>query len=740
MKAAGPVTTDIVLVGAGHAHVEVMRRFALRPEPGVRLTLIGREPETPYSGMLPGLIRGDYAARQAHIDLAPLAAAAHARLILGEVTSIQLDARTVTVPGRPDIAYDLLSINVGGEPAMPVDGGVAVKPIGRFLGQLHGIEERLRDHALVAVAGQEPAGHASVAMAGQGPAGHARVAVVGGGPAGVELALALAHRFRARYGVVLVSNSAEILPDAPDKARHFASAALREAGVEIVPGAMAGGFEEGRLALSNGSFLEVDTCFRATGVEGPAFLGNSGLACDAKGCVQVDLTLRSISDSVVFAAGDCAAIQGSPRPKAGVWAVRAGKHLARNLRLAARHRPLARWHPQKEALVILGTGRKRAVAWRGGWTLSGHWVWRWKDWIDRRWMRMYTEMRMPVDPAASMRCGGCGAKVGAEVLAGALSDLSPLTPEGAIIGLDAPDDAAVLRVPEGQVLVQSVDHFRAFLDDPYVFGQVAAAHALSDLHAMGARPWTALAIAAVPYGPGAKMRADLSLMLRGASEVLREDGCALVGGHSGEAEEAALGFSVSGLADPAVLTRKSGLRPGDALILTKPIGTGIVLAGHMRGLARANWLAAAIDSMRRSNAAAARVLRAFGVTACTDVTGFGLAGHLAEMTRASGVAAVLWRDAVPVLPGALELATTGVESTLAPDNRRAVPAPGTHPRERVLFDPQTSGGLLAGVPGERADECARALIAAGMTAAIIGVVEERRAGVEMVHVTAEGER
>ena len=707
-----PITTDILLLGAGHAHVEVLRRFALHPEPGVRLTLIGREPETPYSGMLPGLIRGDHASRQAHIDLAPLAAAAHARLILGEAVSIQTDARTVTVPGRPDIPYDLLSINVGGEPASPPDGGIAVKPIGRFLGQLHALETGLRDHA--------------------------RIAVVGGGPAGVELALSLAHRFRARFRITLVSDSPEPLSDAPENARRIAVEALTAAGVDILRGTMAGTFQDGRLALSNGSFLDADACLRATGVEGPAFLAHAGLACDAKGCVQVDRALRSISDPAVFAAGDCASIQGSPRPKAGVWAVRAGKYLDKNLRLAARHLPLKPWRPQREALIILGLGRRRAVAWRNGLTFSGGWVWRWKDWIDRRWMRMYTEMRMKADPTDLMRCGGCGAKVGAEVLAGALSDLPRVENEDLLVGLDAPDDAAVLRVPEGQLLVQSVDHFRAFIDDPFLFGQVAAAHALSDLHAMGARPWTALAVAAVPYGPRAKMRADLSAMLRGAVEVLRADGCALVGGHSGEADEAALGFAVSGLALPGTLTRKSGLRVGDALILTKPLGTGIVLAGHMRGLARASWLASAFQSMRHSNAAAARVLRDHAVSACTDVTGFGLAGHLGEMTRASGVAAVLWRDAVPVLPGALELLLLGVESTLAPDNRRAVPNLGTHPRERVLIDPQTSGGLLAGVAAEKAEECLKALRAAGMDAAIMGAVEEIRVGKPMVRVVERG--
>ena len=708
MRATGPIEVDIVLLGAGHAHVEVLRRFALRPEPGVRLTLIGREPETPYSGMLPGVIRGDYEPRQARIDLAPLAAAAGARLILGEATAIQRLDRAVTVPGRPDIPFDILSINTGGEPAVPADGGIAVKPIGRFLTRLAQIEAGLDDHA--------------------------RIAVAGGGPAGVELALALAHRYRGRYRIALVSGSAEPLIEAPEKARRIAVAAMVDAGVEIVRGAMAGVFADGRLALSDGSFLDAAACLRATGVEAPGFLADSGLACDAKGCVQVDATLRSLSDPAIFAAGDCAAVQGFLRPKAGVWAVRAGAHLAENLRRAARHRPLKPWRPQREALVILGLGTGRAIAWRNGLSVSGTAVWRWKDWIDRRWMRMYTEMRMPTPPDGPMRCGGCGAKVGAEVLAGALANLPAAAAPGLLIGLDAPDDAAVLRVPPGKLLVQSVDHFRAFLDDPYVFGQIAAAHALSDLHAMGAQPWTALAVASIPYGPGAKMRAGLSDMLRGATDVFREEGCALIGGHSGEGTEAALGFAVSGLAEETGLTRKAGARPGDRLILTKPLGTGIVLAGHMRGLARARWLAAAIDSMRRSNGPAAQILRAHDTVACTDVTGFGLAGHLAEICRASGTAATIWRESVPVLPGALELAAQGVESTLAPDNWRAAPNLSTEPRERILLDPQTSGGLLASLPMARADACLAALRAAGIAAAMVGVVEEPRADAPTIRI------
>jgi selenide, water dikinase len=697
MQPRVPITTDLVLLGAGHAHVEVLRRFAMRPEPGVRLTLIGREPETPYTGMLPGLIRGDYTFDQAHIDLAPLAASAGARLIVAEATAIDPAARHVSVTGRPDIPFDLLSIDIGGEPAMPPGDGVAVKPIGQFLARLSALEATM--------------------------APGARVAVVGGGAGGTELALALARRYREQVRVVLVCDAPEPPAGAPAFARRVVRAALVDAGVELVCGVRAGDWNDGRLALSDGSFLEVATVLWATGVMGSALLAASGLACDAAGCVRVHRTLRSVSHDTVFAAGDCAAIEGSARPKSGVWAVRAGTPLAANLRRAARSRTLRRWRPQADALAIIGLGGGRAVAWRNGLAVSGSLVWRWKDWIDRRWMRMYQEPMAPMAADEPMRCGGCGAKVGADVLAAALAGLPRLSSADVAIGLDAPDDAAVMLPPRGMAVVQSVDHFRAFIDDPFVFGEIAAAHALSDLHAMGARPWTALAVAAVPYASGDKMRTELSDMLQGASRTLAADGCMLVGGHSAEAAEPALGFAVTGLADPTKLLRKSGLRPGDALVLTKPLGTGIVLAAHMRGLARVAWLEAAIASMRMSNAAASRILRQFDAVACTDVTGFGLAGHLMEMLRASAVAAVLWPDQVPSLPGASELAAHGVESSLAPENRRLLPGAGGSACTALLLDPQTSGGLLAGIAPQHAASCVEALRAEGMQAAIVGMAE-----------------
>ena len=209
-------------------------------------------------------------------------------------------------------------------------------------------------------------------------------------------------------------------------------------------------------------------------------------------------------------------------------------------------------------------------------------------------------------------------------------------------------------------------------------------------------------------------------MLQGASEVLHQAGCTLVGGHSAEASEPALGFSVSGLIEPGKVLRKSGLQAGDRLILTKKLGTGIVLAAHMRGEAKARWLDAAIESMRTTNAHAAAIAVRHRPHAGTDVTGFGLAGHLQEMLHASGTAAVLWTDAIPALPGARALAARRIESTLAPANRRMLAETGD---TALLVDPQTSGGLLLGLPPDQAPGCLRDLLDHGIDAAIVGEVE-----------------
>jgi selenide,water dikinase len=331
--------------------------------------------------------------------------------------------------------------------------------------------------------------------------------------------------------------------------------------------------------------------------------------------------------------------------------------------------------------------------------------------------------------AIAMRCGGCGAKVGADILNRALSELEPVANEDVLVGLYAPDDAAVVQIPDGKVMVHTVDYFRAFIDDAYVFGQVAANHALSDIFAMGAEAQSALAIATVPYGLETKVEASLREMMTGAMEVLNDAGATLVGGHTSEGSELALGFSVNGLADRQSILRKGGMAPGDVLILTKPLGTGTLFAADMQQKAKGRWIQNALKSMVQSNRKAAICIFSHGASACTDVTGFGLLGHTVEMTKASNVDVEIDMAALPIMDGALDTVRLGILSSLQPANvrlRRAIRNMDTvryHERYPLRFDPQTSGGLLASLQPERAEACLQALHELGYEqASIVGKV------------------
>ena len=343
--------------------------------------------------------------------------------------------------------------------------------------------------------------------------------------------------------------------------------------------------------------------------------------------------------------------------------------------------------------------------------------------------------------ALSMRCGGCGAKVGANVLSRVIGRLSPLQRKDVLIGLNAPDDAAVTRTPAGKVVVQTIDSFRAIVNDPYVFGKIAAHHSLGDIFAMGAEPQSALAVVTIPFGPEEKVEDILEQMLRGALEVFDESGTSLVGGHTSEGSELSLGFAINGLIDQKKILRKKGMREGNRLVLTKAIGTGALFAADMRLAAKGRWIQNAISSMLQSNLAAAACLHEYGATACTDVTGFGLLGHLVEMTKASGVDARLRLDNIPLLDGALETVSRGIVSTLQPQNlrlRRAIfnlEEAAQDSRYPLIFDPQTSGGLLASLPARKADHCVERLRELGYQAsAIIGEVRSKGELIESIHV------
>lgn len=748
-----PVLRDIVLIGGGHSHVGVLRRFAMKPVPGVRLTLICRDTHTPYSGMLPGYIAGHYSYDDVHIDLRRLAEYAGARYFLDEAIGIDRASREVICRQRPPVAWDLLSINIGSSPRVSEVPGaeshaVPVKPVTGFNERWLQLLARCESHT-----------------------GPLAIGVVGAGAGGVELALAIDHRLRTEFrargkddvqlALHLFDSADTVLPTHNARVRQSFERTLKLRGIQTHLGSPVQAVNDGSVETASGQRVALDEILWVTRAGGPSWLADTGLALDEGGLIRCRDTLQTQTDDDIFAAGDIANVVKHPREKAGVFAVRQGMPLADNLRRRALGKPPRPFVPQKNWLALISTGDRYAVASRGRHHVQGRLVWRWKDWIDRRFMARFSDLpamtasaKVPDTTAAAseadaaqalsavaMRCGGCGAKVGSTVLSRALQELQPLPRRDVLIGLHSPDDAAVMTVPPGKAIVQSVDFFRAFVDDPYLFGRIAANHSLGDLFAMGAEAQSALAVATLPYGIESKVEELLRQMMTGALSVLNEAGCALVGGHTGEGQELALGFSVTGLIDPAAIMSKSGLRPGDRLILTKPIGTGTLFAAHARLVAKGRWIDQALETMQQSSQQAAACLQQHGASACTDITGFGLLGHLVEMTKPSGVDARLSLSALPLLAGARETAAAGILSSLQPANlrlRRAIHEQKrwrSHPCYPLLFDPQTAGGLLAGVPAAKAVACLRALHELGYTsAAVIGEIcapEDREAPIEL---------
>jgi selenide,water dikinase len=716
-----PLVRDLVLIGGGHTHALVLRMWAMKPLAGVRLTLINPDPVAPYTGMLPGLIAGHYERAEMMIDLVRLARFAGARLILDRATGLDRDRRTVRLAGRPPLPYDLASLDIGITSDLPDLPGFAAhsfsaKPLGAYA----------------------RAWETFVARALPAP----RVVVVGGGVGGVELALASANRLRAmgaRPEITLVDRGPVLLAQMSDKSRAGLARALAAAGVRVLSGQSPVSAGPDAVVLEDGQILPSDFTLTVAGARPQDWLAATGLALHA-GYVSVDANLRT-SDPALFAAGDCAHMAHAPRPKAGVYAVRAAPVLLANLRASLTGAALRPFRPQRDYLKLISLGTQTALADKWGMRVGGRWLWHLKDRIDRRFMARFADYPAMAQPALPLPaplglaealgdkplCGGCGAKVGAEGLGAMMTALpAPQRPE---VLAGPGDDAAILRQDRG-VQVLTTDHLRSFTCDPRLMAELAAVHALGDIWAMGAAPQVALAQIILPRLSPALQSRMLAEVMEAAAGVFSRAGADVVGGHTSQGAELTIGFTVTGLASHALT--KAGAWAGDALILTKPLGSGTILAAEMAmarlpDLMLGEVVSACHAQMLRPLAQASALL-APQAHAMTDVTGFGLTGHLIEMMAASATTAHLWLDAVPLMAGAEALAAAGEHSSLAPANRAALlgrlrGADLTTPRAALLFDPQTCGGLLAAVPAEVAAGLVARLHAAGDTgAAIIGAV------------------
>jgi len=710
-----PPLRDLVLIGGGHSHVQVIKRISMKQIPGVRVTLISEDYESAYSGMLPGCVASIYTKDQISIQLSALCSSANVRFICAEVTELDPNAKQISLRGRSPVRYDTLSINAGGSPGTNRSIGINVKPINLFL----------------------PRWQAAAAEIGSQKGKRSTLCIVGAGAGGVELAFAMRASLPPETKIKLFGP--KLLPGHGDLVERRVMKVLIEKKIDLIE-----------------KYFETDSdyqdgnehVFWVTGTESPEWIKDSGLCTDDRGFVKVNKYLQSLSHSNVFAAGDVAHLTDQERDKAGVYAVRAGPYLFRNLSKAAQGIPpqfWSRYQAQEKHLILLGCGDGTAIAIRNGLAVRGRIFWRLKNWIDKAFIRKFNELpkmgadvkhsRFPLAdemPDMDMRCGGCGAKIAAEPLRRVLDRLPKQLNINVRLGVG--DDAAIIKHSRGESLI-SVDGFRSMVDDVYKFGRITAHHSLNDLFAMGGRPTGALAFVTLPVMSPELIEEDLFQLLSGVSSVLTEHQASLVGGHSAEGADLSLALTVVGEPVEASLV-KSGSVVNDQFILTKPLGTGVLLAGAMRGEVNGMNLKSCLSAMDQSNAAAAKIFVESGATSMTDVTGFGFLGHLWEMVRGSQFGVRLNISAIPIFEGVIELIAGGITSSLQESNESvlqefAVDSQVDATKLKALVDPQTSGGLLASVPENLAPDCLRKLQGAGYAASIVGnVIDSAERAVE----------
>ncbi len=705
----------LVLAGGGHTNSLMLLRWAMYPDlrPQGLITLVNRNSTTIYSGMIPGLIAGKYKLDETSIDLRRLADQAGVAIVVAEIIGIDIFKNCLFLANRPPIFFDRLSIDVGSE-------------------TLHGDQHELliRKGAFVPIKPLEPAlSWIAEQESGALSENSEPFTIVGAGFAGVEVALALRQRWPKRRLQI------QSLPGQPVPQLKVA---LLRAGIARV--------DRGNNLSGQGLLC--------TGSHGPRWLKDSGLSVDRSGRVLTEDTFQVVDHPELFAVGDCGVIRNNYRPASGVWAVRSATPLARNLERDSQGLSPLPWNPQPKALQLLG-GRDhlgRLVAWAfwGGLVVGPHpWLWRLKEAIDRKFMEKFAFVGditlMSNQQDTNNLCRGCAAKLAAQPLANALQRAGL-----SLLG-DQPEDAALIATSlDGGICLQSVDGFPALVSDPWLNGRLTTLHACSDLWASGANVSSAQAVITLPAVSENIQQELLAQVLHGIQSALEPQEAKLLGGHTIEArvlppEPYSLGVQVSltvnGLVrDRSLCWKKGGLQAGDSLLLSRGLGSGVIFASAMGGYVCPKDVDAVLAQMTNSQHYLIKSLQenhqTKSIHACTDITGFGLLGHLGEMLIASNteraikglpsIRVKISAEKIPAFQGAFELFRDGLSSSLAPANRRSLSLLDSVKNDpplvelelgkicygstkhrivmELIVDPQTCGPLLIACPSKLSSE------------------------------------
>ncbi len=746
-----PIVSDLVLLGGGHANIQVLKMLSMKPIGGLRITLISDQTHSPYSGMIPGYLAGYYSYEQCHFDLRRICEELGQRFIKAKIIGIDPQRRKIQLENRAEMGYDCASINVGIEPKSIATSSpeaslklIPLKPISKFIAHW---DRLIAD--LSAYKGRDSL----------------KLAVVGAGASGVEISIILKMLIKQNNWNAEVSliHRHDFLVSAKDlNAQKTLSKTLKDLGIKILQNTPVLLEQEAGLVFNDDKGrVYVQDFYRvlmATDASAPLWFKQSGLPVNPDGFVKVSEKLLVENQHDLFASGDCIHFSPKPLKKAGVYAVRQGMILEHNIRAFFNEKTeLKTFHPKKNVLSLITIGDHKAVVHQDSPSML-RWLWPsllWmvKDGIDRRFMKRFQAKIFNIKPQhfdkaipiplitlipedwESNTCGGCGSKLAASTLMLSLNKLDIPKNDAVLLGVESGEDCALTRFSEHTLCLQSIDQFRSFVSDPYLFGQIATQHALSDVYAMGGIARTAQV--GLTLGPANNKihQEDIFQVMSGVLDILTKSGTSLVGGHTGEGAEFAISIAVQGEVAPEQVLRKQLTQAGNCLILTKPLGTGVVFAANMLGQANGKLVDEALLSMLQSNKTAMEIIKSFAVSGCTDITGFGLLGHAVEMLGKNselGLGLKIDYQSIPLFAGVCELFEKNYFASLASKNYTSLSAvlsdDVSNQRFPALFDPQTSGGLLFSIPAEQTKDCLELLLQNGvLSACVIGqVIDENK--------------
>ena len=721
------ISREVVLIGGGHAHALFLRKWGMNPLPGVQISLISPTAETTYTGMLPGFLAGHYSREEISIDLIKLCRFAGVRFIMDSVNNIFPSENMVSIKDRAPLRYDIASIDIG--VTSKLLGSLlsnpnthSIKPLGDFVDRWVKVKAKIVNDEI-----------------------SPEIVVIGGGIGAAEIAMAMAFSLKSlavrEYNITIIDKSNGLNGIRP-QTRKALLLALDSFAIKTLNHSEVLEVTETEVRIKTYPAITSNFTVVAVGASPYEWLKQSDLVLK-NGFVEVDSKLRAVGLSNIFAVGDCAHLVSFPVPKAGVFAVRQAPILFKNICAELLKRPLKKFSPQKNYLKLISLGEKNAISDYWGASFSGPKIWKIKDKIDKAFMKKFSDFPAmiinstirKIDPAIAdksgkeqLLCGGCGAKVGSESLNAVLKNISKANQKGILAGIG--DDAAVIEVKSSTQII-TTDHLREFNSDLWIFSRITAVHSLGDIWAMGGQPQAVMAHIIIPEASKWVQESWLNQIMLASNEVFENAGAHIVGGHTSIGAEFSIGFSITGNA-PKKPTLISGAKPGDVLVLTKPIGSGTILAGEMQLKVKGKFVESALKWMAKPQGEASKILSV--ASAMTDVTGFGLAGHLIRICESSKVSACLRLSSIPFLDGAEELTRLGIRSSLFDDNSAVRTRMSFVPAEKVslLFDPQTSGGLLAAIPQKKLPLVLKNLEKNGYCSSVIGNINEGEAFINVV--------